>query len=719
MTNLPSFSIAPSRRSKIAALLAVISCGLLWLAVPAGAVVVKVGEVTAGVSPRVGEVEGIHNGSGAVTKSYANPEGNPVLHGEGTYAIYWDPTDHYHGDWQYVIDGYLHDVASASGELSNVFAVDAQYTDKTNAPASYHNVFHGAYTDTTAYPVSGCTDPAPLEKADRIGAGESTVCLSSSQVAAEIQSFVGAHGLPKGMSSVYYLMTPPGVTVCLDEGGPSGHCSDFENVNESYENSFCSYHAAVNPGGLPTGDANTIVYGVIPWTAGGFGDVHLTGKDQSRTQGWECQDGGYDPSNHESFEVAKERNEEEQKAFEGMNKEEQAEAEEVKLLEGPHAQEPNQLTCPTADGGCDTGLADLVINQLSLQQQNIVTDPLLNAWQDSSHNENTDECRFFLAPSIGGSVTAIPETVAGTLLNQEIAGDSYYLNNAFNLAASRLPYPGVPCMPGVNLVPQFTAPSRVNSGETVGFDGMESNITLDAAINYPGGGAPAANYATYEWNFGDGTTLKGFAPGAPACTAPWLSPCAGSAFHAYTYGGSYMVTLTVTDVGGNVDYTNHEITVVGPPPPAPAPAPAPGSSTPGPGITPGVLPGNPVAAAAVTSRSLKRALKKGLSIRYSVNEQVAGHFEVLISSALAKRLKLHGPRATGLPAGTPAQVTIAKAILVTTKAGHSTIRIRFSKKVAARLRHAHKVPLLLRMYVRNAASKSPATTTVLSSVTLG
>ena len=341
-------------------------------------------------------------------------------------------------------------------------------------------------------------------------------------------------------------------------------------------------------------------------------------------------------------------------------------------------QEPNQLTCPKADGGCDTGLADMVINQLSLQQQNIVTDPLLNAWQDSAHNENTDECRFFLAPSIGGSVAASTETFAGTLYNQEIGGDHYYLNNAFNLAACRLPYPGVPCMHNVNLVPQFTAPSTVNSLETVGFDGMESNITLDAAVNYPGGGAPGSNYATYEWNFGDGTGLKGYAPGAPACTTPWLSPCAASAFHAYTYGGTYTVTLTVMDVGGNVQHTSHDITVVGPPPPAPAPAPAPGTdtagSTPGGGAGSLVAPVTPVAHAAVISRSLKTALKKGLPIRYSVNEQVAGRFEVLISSALAKKLKLHGTPAKGLPAGTPAQVMIAKAILVTTKAGRATIQ---------------------------------------------
>ena len=51
------------------------------------------------------------------------------------------------------------------------------------------------------------------------------------------------------MNQIYYVLTPPGVTMCLDEGGEEGRCSDFAATEESYENSFCSYHGAINPGG--------------------------------------------------------------------------------------------------------------------------------------------------------------------------------------------------------------------------------------------------------------------------------------------------------------------------------------------------------------------------------------------------------------------------------------------------------------------------------------
>jgi len=102
-----------------------------------------------------------------------------------------------------------------------------------------------------------------------------------------------------------------------------------------------------------------------------------------------------------------------------------------------------------------------------------------------------------------------------------------------------------------------------------------------------------------------------------------------------------------------------------------------------------------------------------------VNEQVAGHFEVLLSSATAHRLGISGTPATGLPAGSAPKLVIAKAILVTTKGGHNAVHIQFSKRTAARLAHVHKLSLMLRLIVRNAATSNPATTTVVSSVTLG
>ena len=116
----------------------------------------------------------------------------------------------------------------------------------------------------------------------------------------------------------------------------------------------------------------------------------------------------------------------------------------------------------------------------------------------------------------------------------------------------------------------------------------------------------------------------------------------------------------------------------------------PGSASAGSGSKPSTVPG-PVASAAVVSHSLPSALSKGLVVSYSVNEQVAGQFQVLLAVAIAKRIGLHGAPATGLPPGSPPSIVIAKAILVTTKGGRNTVKIQFGKKTAAKLRKLRKV----------------------------
>lgn len=718
-----------ARRWAVAAAFVAVVLGALTLAASAEAVVTTVEGTTVGVAPRISNAYE----AGRQPKTFSNPSGNPVLHGSNVYAVYWDPTDHYWSEWQSAIDEYFQNAGSASGSLHSVFDVQSQYTDKSNLPATYAQSYKGSYVDYHAYPGSGCTDPEPFVAADQIarefGGKPEPICLTDTQVADELEAFITAHGLPRGMGDVYYLLTPPGLTVCLGAGGAGGYCSDYRATNESYEHSFCSYHSDINPGGLAGGSASTIVYAVIPWTAGGYGNNDLEAADE--TPGWECQDGGINAGEHGyELEKKKEKNKAEEEAFKKMDQEEKEEVEEAEEQEGPHEQEPNQEECPSTAGTCDYGLSDLITDQISLEQEDMVTDPLLNAWQDTGHYESSDECRFLFGPVLGGSVTAIPETKAGTYYNQTLTAHDYYLNDAFNLAAYRLPYPGAACIDNVNLGPKFTSPNPVKSGEIVGFDGMESDIDLDAGISYSTTGTPQANYATYTWNFGDGTgEITGYAPGSPTCETPWLSPCAASVFHSYVYGGTYTVTLTVKDVGGNTASVTHEVTVVGPAPPSGSGAGGAGSSSGTSSGTTGTTTGsgapgsvtlfaNPVAAAAIVPQKLKRALHKGLVVTYSVNEQVAGRFEVLLSSALAHRLHISGTPATGLPAGSPAEMVIAKAILVTTKGGRSAVHIKFSKSTAARLAHVKKVPLMLRLIVRNASSTDPATTTVVSAITL-
>jgi hypothetical protein len=808
---------------------------LLLAAAPAGAVVKKVPtgvgpeEVTVGLQPHSIT---LHVGTSSEAKQFANSTGAPVLPTNKTYAIYWDPTDNYHGDWQGVIDMFFQNMGAGSRSRDSVYAVDAQYTDAANQHADYASTFQGAYTDTDPYPTSGkCTDPHPL-LGNNYPWGEPAeiTCLTNAQIETELKLFIADHKLPTGMGTIFYLLTPPGVTVCLDNGGPEGHCSDFngtiteiglyeeekntyperlakydkekktyekelvpyeklktkykaeqelyEETKEKdekavppipdaeaepvapteptkpippvipaepqgykdYQKSFCSYHSDINPGNPANGGPDTILYASIPWIAGGLGDWHIN----DGVSGYDCQDGGFDPSSKpiEEKEKINEKTKKEEEEFGEKDFEEKLKQEESEVASGPHQQEPNQVSCPSPDGYCDTGLADLIVSQIGSEQQNIVTDPLLDSWKDPSGDEATDECRnFFAGGGVSGSVGANTETFGGTLFNQSLGGGSYYLNDAFNLAALKLPYPGIPCLGGISLAPKFTAPNTVNSGEVAGFDGMESYLTLNEGTAYTGT-TPKTTYATYKWNFGDGTPeVTGYAPGAPTQNSPetlpcptWLTPCAASVYHAYQYGGEYTVTLTITDTGGNTASSSEQITVGGPSAPSSKESTGGGSGvtpgtsttgsttgtstkTSGPGSTTEPPTPTPIVSERILSTSLPAVLHNGLIARYSVSTQVAGRFEVILNASTAKLLGIHGPVAAGLPAGSPRSLVIAQSILVTTKGGHSTVKIKLSKHTVAALRKAKKVSLMLRMIVRNAA-KHPKIATSLSSATL-
>jgi hypothetical protein len=683
-------SVLPARCVR-GALLALIACASLLLLAsptPAAAIVGSV-EVKAGETRQFGVQPHATNETLFIPSLAAlQYNGGPVLHSNATYAIYWDPAilrtgdpgrpGKYHGDWQQLINGFFEHVGAESGGLGNVFSLAGQYTDTGGGRAAYASTFRGGVVDHNTYPVSECTDPAPV-------LNESFACFTDHQLRQELTHFIETEKLDAGPETIFYILTPPGVTICLDAGTATGHCSDSNDKNPwasgtaeekaSYKNSFCSYH-----GVTATSASTTVLYATIPWTAGVFGS--------------DCQNGTH------------------------------------------QIEEPNQHGLGP-DGTYDPALPDILINQIASEQMATVTDPRLNAWTEAlSGYEVPDQCRnwFEEPPVVEGSSSPNEHTHAGTLANQIIGGSPYYLNTEFNQAALYYDYPGIPCELHVNLVPSFTAPNAVSTGQTVTFDGAQSVVALEQSADPTKTSQPQYR-TTFAWNFGDGNSVSGPAYSEANPNAPLYA----SVQHRYQYGGTYEVTLTITDAAGTARSTARSITVTGAGPPSKGSESGSGSSsassssssssggggqgaqtpasTPKSGGPPAVVP-PPVASAAVLSRTLRAAMSKGLLVSYSVNEQVAGRVEVLLERSLARRLGIGGTLAVGLPAGSSPKLVIAKAILVTTAGGHSTVKILLSKRTAGRLARLRKVPLTLLLTVRNAASQSPATTTVLSVVTL-
>ena len=440
LADLPS---AATRRLAFALVsTAALSVSLLLAAAPAGALVTTVGPTKVGLQPRTHAPPRLGSGPPAPCSS--------------EYAIYWDPEVRFDNEWLVNLDGFFQ--ALGETHLDTPFGVLAQYRDRSNTIAPFKALFKGSYSDTVHYPTGKCTDPDHL-----------SVCLTDAQLREQLQSFIALHDLPTGMDTIYYLLTPPDVAVCLDEAAT--RCSDYSGVRTSvsYKESFCSYHSDINADNAPEGDSKTILYAAIPWTA--------------NTAAYDCQDGGWNPEKHlEKREEPKEQSEKEKEARKKQLEEDppkkRLEEEEAIRLEGPHIEEPNQETGEVLDPAA--ALSDLLINQIAEEEINTVTDPLLNAWQDAKSEEATDLCRNFFASTAGeegsggeiaGSVVANPLTEAGTLSNVTVGPGRYYINNVFSLS-------GYSCSGGPGLVARFTAPNPVNASEIIGVDGMESTVSL-------------------------------------------------------------------------------------------------------------------------------------------------------------------------------------------------------------------------------------------------
>jgi PKD domain len=658
---------------------------VLWAAAPAGAVLTPEGF---GVQRRALAARDL--------KSPLQYHGGPVLHYSDAYVIYWDPDGLYWPEWERSIDEYFQNVGSASGSLEEIFAVDAEYTDTTGRAAN-QSTFRGAYNDYAPYPTT-----------ENCSYSSEVACITDQQVRAELQRLIKAGELPGATGiPVYYVLTPPGVTVCTKASG--GECSEPEppvtphdeaEEQEKADTGMCGYHSYFTEAGHST----PIVYAVQPWVAGDAGEYIEQYSPEVVTSGvapavYQCQ-AGRTP-----------------------------------------LEEPNQGKGPFSDDYAG-GLPDIIIGDLSIEQRNVAVNPELNGWyQEGTDAEQGDMCQGDFGTPPEKPAEPNKTTHAADEFDNTISGSNYYLEWSFN-SVGILSHHRAECWSGVTLEPHFTAPNPVNVGDVVAFKGAESYVTLDAPSNLPAN--EPFTPTIFKWNFGDGTIVTG------------TGNTESSVFHSYKYGGSCEVTLTVTDSGEDTRSFTETITVNGSPPPSsdtpgactrPVEEGSEGSgggsegsgsgsssgsngtssgggsggsgaqgggsgSTSGPGATP--LPA-PVASAAVVSHSLSSALKSGLVVSYAVNQQVAGNFQVLLAASVGKRVGLTHPLATGLPQGTPPQVVVAKALVVTTKAGHSKLKISFTKATAKRLRRLHSASLMVRLVVRNS---SGGLSTVFKTITL-
>lgn len=235
-----------------------------------------------------------------------------------------------------------------------------------------------------------------------------------------------------------------------------------------------------------------------------------------------------------------------------------------------------------------------------------------------------------------------------------VGSASYYLQREFNNGGAIQTDPNSPlCAPSVQLSPTFVVPSAVEPGDVVQFDG---STTVSSLI---------VPKLAYRWNYGDGTTDIG-----------------PSVAHLYTKAGTYTVTLTVIDRGGNVASANQTIVVLG---------------TTGNPVT--IPPGSHGktklhARLQLVPQGLRAMLRSGLAVRVSSNLRADGIATLSMSRKAAKR--------AGIRSGRGVAVIIARGTVSGLKNGTANLHLHVSRAIAKKLARLKHVTLTVRLMLVSA-----------------
>jgi PKD repeat protein len=526
----------------------------------AGAVVVHLGGGhTAGVTPIrgvspssiPGSVAGSRTAKPFSTSDNLSWNGGPVLHGVKPYLIFWDPTGTGISSADRALyERFFADSAAASGQSTNVWGVDRQFTDSTGfADYSQSWTSTQAINDTHAYPTTGqCTEGSY--------SGE-TACLYDAQLQAEVQRLITADSLPDGTTGqapLYFVVTPPTVNTCFSDNST---CAD---------NYYCAYHSSFTDSA-----SNTVLYSDIPTildvqdpkgcqddgnsavqapngasTATADGALKAVSHEMSETitdpvnsTGWwntsNGQEDGDQCNFYGSYNPANDYN---PNAF-------------LPTLGGSATGSPdgtlyNQLInsnryyiqseWSNGDGNCQMQPTSSAISAAFTAPSTTVApgtsvnfDPTASSsaggYTSTTWNFGDGSSSFSTsAPALKSHTFSTVGTYTVTLTLVDKYGNLSTVSHVVQVAAISASFTATPTHPQVN--------------QTVSLDGSASSDN-EGTIN------------SYTWNFGDGTT--------PVTTA------GPTTTHAYTTSGAKTITLTVSDGTHTSAPTTRTVTVDNPP----------------------------------------------------------------------------------------------------------------------------------------------------------
>ena len=171
------------------------------------------------------------------------PSTGPVV----VTPIFWNPAGHpIARDYKNILNTYLRDVASASGERTNVFSTLTEYFG-TNGIIRYKVRSATPVNDTSPLPADGCavasTDTANIY-ADNSGYD---ACLDDDQIIAETDNVVTARSLPQDYAHIYVMFLPKHVESCFFSGSTTT-ADNFCTINHQPSAAYCAYHSQAPSG---------------------------------------------------------------------------------------------------------------------------------------------------------------------------------------------------------------------------------------------------------------------------------------------------------------------------------------------------------------------------------------------------------------------------------------------------------------------------------------
>jgi hypothetical protein len=627
--------------------------------------------------------------------------GGSVVHKNEVFALTWDQHRSYWSTTRGYVEQFLRDVADSSGSLNSPYALTTQYNDGGGRAANASS-FGGGCIDYGAiggsacefggvtgaghsFPTSACTP-----KGDSFVSVASVLmnsdCLTDSQLQGEVATMVAQTGIVRrttpGYTPMVTLLLPPGVETCLDAARTLCSVNAYLNpppAKVSTSNSgghiltgtyrvSLTYTTASGesvPSSMQliatTTDVSTLtikspppspVPGVTGWNAYVTTDKGATLLLQSGSipigtdVTLDHLTGGAAPT---------------QPGFCSYHSQVNVGGTLVDYIVQPWSagtgcDEPDAPSIPDSPTPQQLSVAvgQRLVSPISQSHIAAIVNPAFNGWVAQDGSEIDDGS--MIDPIDGTKTIHVCAPVPGGLDTVTLGSSSqnpYFVQREFNNAAvlELDPWTYFGCAPAVNLAANFVSPSAVNQGDEVQFDGSSTISTLIVPSQ------------RFFWNFGDGSA---------SATGP-------SVVHTFAKAGTYTVTLTVVDRGGNPSSISHVVTVLTTSgQPAPPPTSGGGSGAKPLSVHLQLLP-----------ESLRSALTWGLRLRVRSNQRANGMVTVSISRQTAKRAHIR--------VGRSLTVVIGRGTVSQISNGTITLRLRLSHKMALRLHSLRHVTVTVKL----------------------